>query len=141
MIRVIYLLEQPRSVRTQLVTSSVSGERWRIATTNGKTKVVSDRDMVDHAERLHGWTRNVYDFGCRFIHLSNAHDHRARDPFQALPLEDRQVIANHLNKYHGDIGDAVSSDSTFDHVAAYVPHVLKKISSNLEFEVAPLQAS
>ncbi|MFE7772619.1 hypothetical protein ACFU5O_01700 [Streptomyces sp. NPDC057445] len=97
--------------------------------------------MVDHAESLHGWARNVYDFGCRFIHLSNAHDHQARDPFRALPVEDRRVIANHLNKYHGGRGEPVSIDSTFDDVIAYAPHVLKKISSNLEVEVARLQAS
>lgn len=139
MVRVIYLLAQPSAVRIQLVVASVSGERWRVPAGNGKMKVVTDRDMVDLAESLHGWTRNVYDFGCRFIHLSSAHDYLARDPFQALPLEDRAVIARYLNKYHGHLDELTEDCSTFDDVIVYAPQVLKKISSSLAVNLRRLQ--
>ncbi|MEU6656857.1 hypothetical protein ABZ904_48070 [Streptomyces sp. NPDC046900] len=78
MVRVIYLLRQPSALRADLVASSISGDRWKIPTDKGKMKAVTDRDMVEVAERLNGWTRNVYEFGCRFIHLSSAHDYLAR---------------------------------------------------------------
>ncbi|GHB15906.1 hypothetical protein GCM10010306_004270 [Streptomyces umbrinus] len=139
MVRVIYLLAQPRVIQADLLTSSVSGERWRIPTGNCKLKVVTDRDMVDLAQNLHGWTRNVYEFGCSFIHLSSAHDYLARDPFQALPIEERDVIAKYINKYHGHLGEHLSVNSSFDDIISYAPAVLEKISSNLENDLMALQ--
>lgn len=139
MVRVIYLLEQPSALRADLLTSSVSGERWNIPTRNGKLKPVTDSDMVDLAQHLHGWTRNVYEFGCRFIHLSSAHDYLARDPFQALPTEERDAIAKYINRYHGHLGKGLSVISTFDDIIAYAPSVLTKISSNLEHDLKTLQ--
>ncbi|MER6952778.1 hypothetical protein [Streptomyces sp. NPDC000618] len=139
MIRVVFLLAQPSTVRADLVSSSVAGERWRTATGNGKMKAVTDRDMVELADRLHGWTRNVYEFGCKFIHLSSAHDYLACDPFQALPVEDKEVIARHLHQYHSLPGKQITASSTFDDIIDYAPSVLKKISSNLEWDLKTLQ--
>ncbi|MEU6319204.1 hypothetical protein [Streptomyces sp. NPDC047009] len=139
MVRVIYLLAQPDSLRAALVTSSISGERWRVPTGAGKMKVVTDREMIDLAQQLHGWTRNVYEFGCRFIHLSSAHDYLARDPFRALPFEERKVIAEYINKYHGHLGEELSADSSFHEIIPYLPFVLKKISSSLDGNLQSLQ--
>lgn len=138
MVRVIYLLTQPRQLRADLLAASVAGVRWRVQTENGKMKPVTDREMVDLAQNLHGWTRNVYEFGCRFIHLSSAHDYLARDPFQALPFEEREGIAQYINHYHRRPDQTLSVNSTFDDIIAYAPLILKKISRNLEHELAAL---
>ena len=67
---------------------------------DGKRKV-TDRDMVDLSCGIHGWTKNVYAFGCGFIHLSAFHDYSDRDPLDSLTPEDRRDIAHNLNYYHG----------------------------------------
>lgn len=92
--------------------------------------------MVDLAQNLQGWTQLVYRFGCSFIHLSDLHDYHARDPFRGLALEDRQHVAQYLRQYHGG---NVSADSTFDEITAYMPKVLDKITSNLEYYLKDLE--
>lgn len=130
MVRVIFLIEQtdPR-LRKLLLEQAVSGTAWALPTPKGKLKKVTDRDMVDFAQHLHGWTELVYRFGCSFIHLSNLHDYQARDPFHSLPIEEREGIAQYLRQYHGGVA---SRDSTFTDIATYTPKVLEKITSNLE---------
>ncbi len=138
MVRVIFLLEQvDTGLRRQLLHQAVAGEIWTLPTSNGRPRRVTDRDMVDLAQRIHeGWTERVYRFGCRFIHLSNMHDYHARDPFRGLPWEEREDIAQYLRYYHD--GD-VSAESTFEEVAAYAPRVLDKIASNLEHSLRDLE--
>ena len=137
MVRVIFLLEQhDPGLRARLLQQAVSGEVWTLPTNTGKAKKVTDRDMVDLAQNLHGWTRLVYRFGCSFIHLSDLHDYQARDPFRGLSSEDQEAIAQYLRQYHG--GD-VSVDSTFKEVAEYVPKVLDKIVSNLDHYLKELE--
>lgn len=143
LVRTIYLLEQPRNVRAPLIALSVTGQRWRSTNAEGKTRIITDRDMVDFAEgRLDGWVGRVYDFGCRFIHLSSAHDYLARDPFQALPIDDRRALASYLTNYHGagPNGTGASVDSTFDDIAAYAPRALEKIASHLDTYVERLRS-
>lgn len=138
MIRVIFLIEQhDPELRTRLVEQAISGEVWKLPTSTGKPKRVTDRDMVDLAQNLQGWTQLVYRFGCSFIHLSDLHDYHARDPFRGLPPEDRQHIAQFLRHYYGG---NVSADSTFDEIAAYLPQILRKITSNLECYLNDLKA-
>ncbi len=86
MVRVIYLLAQSPDRRDLLIDSSVNREKWLQHNSKG---AVTDKEMVDLAQRLQGWTRSVYKFGCAFIHLSSLHDYNARDPFRQLPLEER----------------------------------------------------
>lgn len=137
MVRTIFLIEQrDPGLRARLLEQAVSGESWRLPTAKGTLKKVYDRDMVDLAQNLHGWTQLVYRFGCSFIHLSDLHDYHARDPFRGLPLQEREDIAHYLRKYHG--GD-VSTGSTFNEVAAYAPKVLDKIASNLEHYLDDLE--
>jgi hypothetical protein len=137
MVRVTFLLSQPdRQVRRRLVSATVAGERWTLPTAKGKQERVKDATLVEAADRFQGWTRLAYRFGCSFIHLSDLHDHQARDPFRALPQDDRRSIVDYLRHSHG--GD-VSPESSFADVMAYVPRVLGKISTNLESYLKELE--
>jgi hypothetical protein len=85
MIRVIYLLAgTDLTERQRLIDSTLRGERWKVRTTKGKLRDVTDREMVDLAQRLQGWTQSVYKFGCAFVHLSDFHNHLAENPFDKL---------------------------------------------------------
>jgi hypothetical protein len=106
------------------------------ANPNGKRDYVTDAKLVNAALPAEGWVRLVYDFGCGFIHLSDKHDHHARDPYRALPYDERQQLADYLRKYHG--GDA-SPDSSFADLIEYLPKVMDKISRNLEIHLKYLE--
>jgi hypothetical protein len=123
MVRVIYLLSQDISRRTVLIEASVNGQQWMQSAGRGR---VTDREMVNLAQQLQGWTRSVYTFGCAFIHLSNLHDYNDRDPMQQLPSEEREAILDHCRHYHGGpVGSA------FIDLLPYLPKVLEKVSVNL----------
>jgi hypothetical protein len=127
MVRCIFLLSvADRRYRKRLLEDSVSGRPWR--TEDGKRKV-TDRDMVDLSSKLHGWTRNVYAFGCGFIHLSAFHDYPDRDPFDSLTPQDRKDIGHYLSHYHGVTIEATTKLYDIEWV---LPRVFDKISSNLE---------
>ena len=122
MIRVIYLLrERDRERRADLIRQAVSGQKWK----------VRDKEMVEAARRLPGypWVRQVYKFGCGFIHLSRNHDYQARDPFRALSPDQRRTIAEYLREHHDG---EVSAESAFDDIIGYVPMVLGKIAFRLD---------
>lgn len=135
MIRVIFLLTLgDREYRTQLIDATVNGRRW---THKGKQSRITDRDMVNIANRLRGWTESVYEFGCSFVHLSNCHDHGSRDPFLALAKQEREVILRHMRNYHG----GPSRDNpTFDDLVPFLPLVFDKIADNLECYVQQLES-
>lgn len=136
MVRVMFLLAQGnRERRTELIEASINGQRWRLPTSSGKSALVTDRELVELADTFTGWAGNVYRFGCAYIHLSDLHDHEARDPFRALPIGDREEIARHLNQYHGA---RLSAESTFVEVVYWVPNVMDKISTNLASYVKQL---
>ena len=87
-----------------------------------------------------GWEQRVYDFGNRFVHLTEAHNYTERDPFIALPQDDRKAIIEYLDHYHrGKSGiEVLSVDSPFDDVASYAPHVLAKIADSTRYGVEAL---
>lgn len=127
MVRVIFLLAQKdREYRQQLVTASINGARWVV---RGSRKKITDAEMVELAQGLQHWALSVYKFGCAFIHLSNLHDHTARDPLRSLAPQERQAILAHLRFYHGGPEGAAPS---FADIVPYCPCVLTKIASNLE---------
>jgi|SRR6266571_720786 len=135
MVRVIFLLAQrDRNYRAQLIESATSGEKW---TAKDSRTRVTDRDMVNLAQRLHGWTRSVYEFGCGFIHLSNLHDYRNRDPLTQIVPAERDAILAHLRYYHGGPSN---STPTFDDLIPLLPRVFDKIADNLECYVKDLEA-
>lgn len=134
LVRVVFLLAQEdRSYRQQLIEDSVSGRRWR---RRDSRQAVTDREMVDLTDTLHGWTKSVYAFGCAFIHLSNLHDHAARDPLAQITESERKAILDHLRFYHG----GPNGDSpTFADVVPYLPMVFAKIADNLECYVKQIE--
>ncbi len=135
MVRVIYLLAQSdHSYRQRLIAASVNGQRWRRRNTKG---YVTDREMVDLSQHLHGWTASVYKFGCGFIHLSNLHDHKARDGFLAIDPPERADIIRHLRNYHGG---PTEPNPTFVDLVPFFPRVFEKIADNLECYVQSLES-
>ncbi|XOF33982.1 MAG: hypothetical protein ACL93V_01395 [Candidatus Electrothrix sp. YB6] len=137
MVRVIYLLSiADLYERYRLVNLTLSGKQWRVLTHKGKWKKVTDRDMVDLAQQLQGWTQSVYKFGCAFVHLSDFHNHSSENPFEKLEKSEQQDVLSHMRYYHGGpLGDNL----TMEELSHYLPDVLKKISGNLECYLQQLE--
>jgi len=134
LVRVVFLLAQgDRSYRHRLIDDSVSGRRW---CRRDSKQPVTDREMVDLTDTLHGWTKSVYAFGCAFIHLSNLHDHQARDPLDQISDTERKAILDHLRYYHG--GPPGASPG-FSEVVPYLPMVFTKIADHLECYVKEVE--
>jgi hypothetical protein len=135
MVRVIFLLSvADKPYRQQLIDASVNGAKW---TVKGKSACITDREMVELAQSLHGWTQSVYKFGCAFIHLSRFHDYEHRDPLLALAKDEKAAILKHMRADHG--GPAVAHP-TFEDLLPYLPAVFEKVASNLEHYVEKLEA-
>lgn len=134
MVRVIYLLAAPPERRADLLEAAASGGLWQRESGKGR---VTDREMVDLADRLNGWTASVYKFGCGFIHLSRYHDYNDTDPLALVSEGDRRAILLHMRNYHGG---PPSEHPTFEELAWYFPMVFEKIRSNLECYVKRLEA-
>jgi hypothetical protein len=133
MIRVIYILAQPLESRTNLIKACVDGRKFSKATSKG---AVSDREMVDLAQQLQGWTRSVYKFGCAFIHLSSLHDYNDRDPLRQLPPNAKDDLIQHCRHYHGGPN---SADPDFHDLLPYLPRTFDKIANNLEYYLKCLE--
>jgi len=134
MVRVIFLLsiaDQP--YRRQLIDASVNGAKW---TVKGKKACITDREMVELAQTLQGWTQSVYMFGCAFIHLSSFHDYEHRDPLVALPKDEKAAILKHMRYYHGCPANA---DPSFEDLLPYLPQVFEKVAGNLECYLKQLE--
>lgn len=133
MVRVVFLLEQnDYGYRNRLISAAVNGQRWR----QPGGQFVTDKDMVDLADHLNGWTHSVYKYGCAFIHLSGMHDHGARDPFLSLPEEEREAILAHMRYYHGG---PCGPNPTFRDLIPFLPEVFEKIASNLECSLKDIE--
>jgi hypothetical protein len=137
LVRLIWLLSiRDEGERNRLIHATLSGRKWTSKTSKGRERTITDRDMVEVAQRLHGWTQSVYKFGCAFIHLSEFHNHAVEDPFRRLPESERQDILRHMRNYHaGPLGD----DPDIDELADYIPQVFEKIAGNLECYLNTLQ--
>jgi hypothetical protein len=135
MVRVIYMLAQTPQRRELLIDASVNGEKWTRESSRGR---VTDKEMVDLAQNLQGWTHSVYKFGCAFIHLSAFHDYNDRDPLRQLPPEEQRDIIEHCRSYHGG---PPGDHPDFESLLPYLPRVLEKIASNLECYVKDLGKS
>jgi hypothetical protein len=133
MIRCIYLLSvRDRSLRSRLIQQSLNGQPW----TAQDGKRVTDREMVALSNKLQNWTKNVYKFGCAFIHLSGFHDSSGRDPLDSLSSDERNEIAQHLRYYHSF---HMNDNTKFRDLGEVLPRVLEKISTNLECYVRDLE--
>lgn len=130
MVRVIFLLSQPLPRRMSLIMASVNGEKWR---NEGKKGWVTDRQMVDSADGFEGWIRLVYDFCCKFVHLSSFHDYNSRDPMQMIDEMSRKSILDYCRRYHG----GPNGDRFYD-LVPNLSGVLEKISENIQFYIEAL---
>ena len=122
--------------REAYASATLSGSQWTATTPNGKQRKISDKEMVDLAQTLHGWAQSVYKFGCAFVHLSNFHNHLSSNPFKSLPQIEREDILTHMRAYHGGPAE---DDPSMEVIASYVPRVFEKISSNLLYWVEQLE--
>jgi hypothetical protein len=135
MVRVIYLLSvADKSYRQQLIDASVNGDRW---TAKGKRTLITDHEMVELAQSLHGWTKSIYEFGCKLIHLSSFHDYENRDPLISLPIGEKTVILQYVQDHYGCPEVA---DPTVEDILPYLPQVFQKVADNLEYYVKQLEA-
>lgn len=134
MIRVIYLLSiKDTSYRNDLIAASVEGRKW---TVKGSKKRITDRQMVDLANKLNGWTESVYRFGCGFIHLSSFHDYQDRDPMDMITNDEKKAILHHMKYYHQGPREL---NPKLEDLFPYLPMVLDKVASNLECYVKELE--
>jgi hypothetical protein len=137
MVRVIYILTiDDLSERRRLILSTLRGEKWKVRTVNGKFREVTDREMVDLAQQLKGWTKSVYRFGCSFIHLSDFHNHLVQNPFQSLSDIERQDVLSHMRSYHGG---PYHDNPDMEELADYLPQVFEKIAGNLQCYLGQLE--
>lgn len=138
MVRVIYLVDiADDTERKRLISDTMAGNKWKIKTANSKFRDVTDREMVDVAQKLHGWTQSVYKFGCAFIHLSNHHNHEQSDPFASLVDQEKQDILQHMRCYHGG---PTSNNPSIQEISMYIPMIFEKISANLERHIQDLES-
>ena len=136
LVRVIYLENTPDvRERLRLMSLAIAGDKWNRLTSNGKHAQITDRDMVDMANNLNGWSKSVYRFGCAFIHLSSFHDYGDVDPFLQLDATERQDVLKHLRYYHGG---PQNQSPTFSDVVDYLPMVYLKIRDNLDCHLSNL---
>lgn len=137
MVKTVFLLSRDKLEREKYATELLGGQRWKMKTITGKERNVLDKDLVDLAQTLQGWTRSVYKFGCAFIHLSEFHNYFASNPFSNLSCTELEDIAAHLAQYHGyDPTKELSIDS----IRMYIPMIFDKIHGNLECYIADLEA-
>jgi len=137
MIHVIYLLAiKDLTERRRLIECTLRGKRWKVQTPKGRWRDVTDREMVDFAQQLKGWTQSVYKFGCAFVHLSDYHNHFVEDPFDKIEESERQDILSHMRQYHGG---PCHDNPDMAELAMYIPRIFQKILDNLECYLKQLE--
>lgn len=97
LVRTVFLLEKDLTTRQHFIQQTLQNIKW--TQPNSRT-VVTDRQMVDLANSLHGWTNSVYKLGCAFIHLSPMANYKHENPFSQLPAHEISDIKRHLHNYH-----------------------------------------
>ena len=132
MVRVMFLLNQTLEERNHLINLTLTGKKWKLRSNAN----VTDKQMVDLADILNGWTESVYTFGCAFIHLSSFHDYLFNDPFENLEPDKIDSIRRHLNNYHYF---PMKTELTLKSISFYLPMVFDKIEENLECYVKNLE--
>lgn len=136
MIRVIYLLEiEEPSERSRLIEDSINGQHWKRQTEKGKWARITDKDMVDLALERHGWIRQVYEYGCNLIHLSDWHDYQRNDPLNNMSEEERSGLRRKIEDFH----DREIGNISFEMLKWHSPYAIDKIASNLECYLKQLE--
>jgi hypothetical protein len=137
MVRVIYLLSiSDLNERNRLIEQTLDGKKWTVETKTGKERQITDHEMVEISNKLQGWTKSVYKFGCAFIHLSSYHAYSSRNPIESLSDIEKKDILSHMRCYH----NGPNSDfPSFEELAIFFPMVFEKIASNLECYLKELE--
>lgn len=133
LVRVVFLLSKDLNTRDHFIAQTLQNVKWTLP--NSRT-VVTDRNMVDLADRLNGWTSSVYRLGCAFIHLSPMADYRNSDPFNYVAQTEVDDIKQHLHSYHGF---QLSEPLTMQTMSPFLLQVLDKVSGNLECYIQDLE--
>ena len=125
-IRVIYLAKlNDFGYREHLMNCTLNGKKW---TEKGKKRRITDREMVEIANELKGYVQYAYKFGCSFIHLSDSHNYKDKNPFDKLPIHDQNDIIFYLNYYHGY---PLNLKLSTENISLLIPSIFDKISSNM----------
>lgn len=130
MVRVLFLLSQGQETRQLLIQQTLDNQKWSI----GKRQI-KDFELINNVLNLHGWARNVYLFGCSFIHLSVFHYYSEQDPFSKLSKSELDLIKDFMKNYHNFPQD---SEITFDTMQPYLLDIFNKISANLKYSLEDL---
>ena len=133
LVRVVFLLSKDLNTRQHFIAQTLQNEKW---TQPNSRMVVTDRQMVNLTDRLHGWTNSVYRLGCAFIHLSPLADYKNNNPFQQLTPNENNDIKQHLHNYHGF---PLSESLNMATVSPFLLKVLEKVSDNLGYYIDSLQ--
>jgi hypothetical protein len=133
LVRTVFLLSKDLNIRGHFISQTLQNTKWTLP--NSRT-VVTDRQMVDLTDTLHGWTNSVYKLGCAFIHLSPLVDYKNGNPFQQLTHSEITDIKQHLHNYHGF---NLTDDLNMTTISPYLLKVLDKVSSNLECYIEYLE--
>lgn len=131
--RSVFLLSKDLNERNHFITQTLQNIKW---TQPNSRATVTDRQMVNLANDLHGWTNSVYKLGCAFIHLSPLADYRNSNPFEQLSSVEINDIKQHLHDYHSF---NLENDLNMETVSPYLLKVLDKVSSNLECYIESLE--
>lgn len=131
MVRVLFLLSQEQETRQLLIQQTLDNEKWHIG-----RKQIKDFELINNILKLHGWARNVYMFGCSFIHLSVFHYYSEQDPFETLSIEELKVIKNFMVQYHSF---PQYNQINFVTMKPYILDIFDKINSNLHCSLENLE--
>lgn len=135
LVRAVYLLSKDLETRQHFINLTLENLKW---TQPGSRTSVTDREMVNLADRLYGWTNSVYKLGCAFIHLSPLADYRNTNPFEQLEPSEVENIKQHLNHYHGF---PLSETLTMETIIPYLQKVFQKVNMNLVGYIQNLENS
>jgi hypothetical protein len=137
LVRISYLWRHetpPQEVR-RLLELSEQGEQWTVAGGKpGKWVRLTDRAMLDLATQLGGWEQNVYEVGCKLVHLSEFHLYRHSDPLQRISVADRAKMLAYLQSSH----QCSAENLNMEVLCRFLPQIMQKIAENVEFYLEEL---
>ena len=135
LVRTVFLLSKDLNTRQHFVNQTLQNIKW---TQPNSRSVITDRQMVDLTDKLHGWTNSVYRLGCAFIHLTPMVDYKNTNPFQQLTQAEINDIKQHLHHYHGF---SLLESLNMETVSPFLLKVLNKASGNLSCYIDDLESN
>lgn len=133
LVKAVFLIDQDIPTRLYFIEQTLNNNRWTYPNTR---TLVTDRHMVDKADKLWGWTASVYKLGCAFIHLSPMANYKNENPFLQLTDDEIRNVKQHLHTYHGF---PLSNDLSMITVSPYLLKVLTKVAGNLECYIQDIE--